>query len=1107
MVEGVESSRMYKNNLKIRKNSENRRRRIGNSPNKARRTMIIVGVVCLLASFITGIVIFSSNGQLNRTFNLGGRGLKSITELVAWDISASSALYSEKNFTTGSISPHGLFFKIDGTQAYVVDSNDHTIRIFNLSTAWELGVSASFSHAWDYTARALTSTGMSISRDGTKMYLISDQAVSNVIEYDLTIPWEITSASYVANFSIQSEEITPRGFSLSPDGTKYYVVGAAGTDINEYNMTVAYDITSSVYSTTYDLDSKSASPEGIMFSEDGTKMIICGAIRNLFEYNLSKPWLVGTGVWSQTRSVVAEVGGVGDCYFKPDSTRFYVTDVSAPDAVFQYNISDVLITTLNSPENNAGFPVPIVDLNCSATDSVQINNLTLYLDGVKNKTIIGTGAYEELNITVTVSGGSHDWTCLATNTNDEIAWVANRTFIIDSVNPDINITYPINNTNWTNVNLDVNFTRSDDITLRNCWYSNDTYLVNSTPDVNCGNVTSVVWSEGNHNVTVWANDSAGNINSSRISFMIDSVNPDINITFPINNTQYISTRIDINYTVSDANLESCWYSNDTYLVNITLPSCGNLTDIVWSEGQHNVTVWANDSFGHINRTSINFSTQNFLEHSQTFNTNVDERSSQTFSINVTYDSATYTNIQALLYYNGSTYAGTKIGSGNNVVFSRIITVPEVSTKTNFTFYWGIDLITTPIFKVNSTFSNQTVNHFTVDDCSSDSIGLYNFTIVDERTQKKLVGGTANTSAVANIQIYSSDRSILVTNYSQNFTKTNPFRVCLNSSLGSGEEYSADLQIRYTATGYVEEYYHIQASSITSSSLAQNITLFNLDNVTSTTFVITYKDSSFLPLSNAIIQVQRKYVGEGLFKTVEIPKTDSNGKTIAHLEEEDVIYTFIVVKNGIIQATFTDFLVKCSDPILGKCEININDFKSSIETETFINKDDFAFTLTFNKTTRTVKSVYSVPSGTSAVVTLNTTLADGLGTTVVCSDRLVSASGTLSCVVPTSFGNTTVITSMVKDGKLVGYGMLTIQESPASLYGNNLMFLGLFLMVMMIGVGLGSSPMISGIFLIVGAVVAIPLNLVTNTGFVGAGATILWLIIAVVVILMKGARRE
>ena len=675
---------------------------------------------------------------------------------------------------------------------------------------------------------------------------------------------------------------------------------------------------------------------------------------------------------------------------------------------------------------------------------------------------------------------------------------------------DIIILSPANSTYNSEINHTLNATTTIG-EMDSCWFTIDRGVSNATminDSFTIWNYTEPsIFAEGGYLAEYFCNDSSDNILNVNVSFTVDTTNPDVNITFPINKSAQIDEELDILYTRSDPHLQDCWYSNDTYLVNTTLASCGNITTITWSDGNHNVTIWANDSVGNVNHSRVTFNMSSLVENSQTYSSSVIEKSSQTFSINVTYDKSFYLNAHVKLKYNNTDYTGLKHDSGGDVIFNTTITVPEVTTKTNITFYWEFTLTDSAEFKSNSTFKNQTVNIMGLDDCSTNNVGLYNFTIFDEGEKTFLVGSTQKTYGRVHLELYTLDRSTLVTNYSQNFTEINPFSLCINDSLGGGELYSLDAQIQYGAENYSTEFYHMQHAIVNSDELTKNISLYALGNASSTVFSIIYKDENFLPLANALIQIQRKYVDDGIFRTVEIPKTDSNGQTIAHLEEEDVVYTFIVVKNGEIEATFNDFLVKCEDPVLGTCEIDINAFKSHLEPENFINLDNFLFTLTYDDTTRTIQSIYTIPTGEPATVSLNTTLADGLGTTVVCSDSLTSASGTLSCVVPIAFGNATIINTIYKDGDEVARGMVGLQESPEDLYGRNLMFLGFFLMITLIGVGLGSSPMVSGIFLIIGAILSIAFNLVSNTGLIGYGATILWLIIAVIIILMKGARRE
>ena len=829
------------------------------------------------------------------------------------------------------------------------------------------------------TAPQVTPNTVFFKSDGTKMY-IGGNSPQGVMEFNLSLAWNVSTAVFSSSIGGLAGMADTQDMWFKPDGTKFWTVDNANKIVDSYSMSSAWLVnTSTADGVTFTM-SGLLDGIGLAFNNDGTKMYGGDTSSQMIEYNLSSAWDVSSAV--QSTSITLTPYDINGIYFKSDGLRMYKG--SAGSQIITEYFLDIpwLINTSHF----------VADL--------------------------GTLGYTARAPRFDTSGERLYW---VDATNDKILqFQGNDTF------PTVTLNSPVNNTQSVNGTW-----------VFNCSAKNDNIIQN-------------------------------------ISLYIDGV---------------------FNYTVTDG------VTNDTNLTKTLNLGVGNPRIYTWN-------CLAYDNSGYYDWGITRTLTLNYtLENSQTYNTPVIEKSSQTFAINITYDTNIFTNVQAILKYNNTDYSGIKYIVGSEVIFNKTILVPSVATKTNFTFYWELIFTSGTDTKLNSTFKNQTVNSITIDDCSSNAVELYNFTIVDEKTQKKLTGSTINTSAEIDIDMYTADRGSLITEYYQNFTKTNPFKICLNSSLAGGEEYNLDVQVKYTAQGYVDEYYYIQSERITSSSLAQNITLYDLDNITSTTFAITYKDENFIPLSNAIIQIQRKYVSEGVFKTVEIPKTDSNGQTIAHLEEENVIYTFIVVKDGVLKATFTNFLVKCEDPVLGTCEININAFKSHLEPETFTNTEDFLFTLTYNRTTRTVQSIYTIPSGSVAIVSLNTTLADGLGTTVVCSHSLTSASGTLSCVVPTSFGNSTIINTIYKDGEEVARGMVGIQESPSDLYGANLMFLGFFLMLTLVGVGLGSSPMISGIFLIIGAVLSIAFNLVVNTGFFGATATILWLIIAVVIILMKGAKRE
>ena len=261
--------------------------------------------------------------------------------------------------------------------------------------------------------------------------------------------------------------------------------------------------------------------------------------------------------------------------------------------------------TINTPTNTT-FTTNSIDFNVTALDSIRINSCWVSIDaGVTNLTLLNTTNNDDYNATnTTVPDGGYQAQFWCNDSINNINNTETQDFLVNTIPPDIEIKFPTNNTNTTDTVLNVNYTRSD-TNLDSCWFSNDSYSTNTTL-ASCVNITTVTWIEGQHNVTVWANDSANNVNRSDVRFTIDTINPNINITFPTNNTNTTDTALDVNYTTFDTNLDSCWYTNDTLAVNTTLASCINLTTITWAEGQHNVTVYANDSAGNENSSSVTF---------------------------------------------------------------------------------------------------------------------------------------------------------------------------------------------------------------------------------------------------------------------------------------------------------------------------------------------------------------------------------------------------------------------------------------------------------------------------------------------------------------------
>ncbi len=221
----------------------------------------------------------------------------------------------------------------------------------------------------------------------------------------------------------------------------------------------------------------------------------------------------------------------------------------------------------------------------------------------------------------------------------------------------------------------------------------------------------------------------------------------------------------------------------------------------------------------------------------------------------------------------------------------------------------------------------------------------------------------------------------------------------------------------------------------------------------------------------------------------------------------MLYNFVVNITGTIIGTFNNVVANCQNPSITECEINVNSLGSSIQPETYSNDGVFSGSLTFNSDTRTASITYTVLSGESKVNSLNVSIFDTRGNRTACEDIAFNSGGTLSCVVPQSFGNSTVLIKVFSGGDLNRQAISPIAQKPSEIYNLSLVFIALIIMLTFIGMGVTEDPMKLGGILVFGVITLTVLNVFTTTSWIGGGATILWLIVAIIIVLIKGSNRQ
>jgi hypothetical protein len=266
-----------------------------------------------------------------------------------WDISSASFLQLF-SIAAQDTNAQGIFFKPDGTKMYVVGKTGDNVYEYNLSTAWDIS-SASFLQSFSVASQDTSPTAIFFKPDGAKMYVVGDIG-NDVNEYNLSTPWDISSASFLQLFSVASEDPAPSAIFFKPDGTKMYVVGQTGGEVNEYNLSTAWDISSASFLQLFSIAAQETIATGLFFKPDGSKMYVLGfAGDDVNEYNLSTPWNISTASFLQLFSVASEDTGPTGLFFKPDGSKMYVVG-DAGDDVNEYSIGTDFTLTLPTAVQN-----------------------------------------------------------------------------------------------------------------------------------------------------------------------------------------------------------------------------------------------------------------------------------------------------------------------------------------------------------------------------------------------------------------------------------------------------------------------------------------------------------------------------------------------------------------------------------------------------------------------------------------------------------------------------------------------------------------------------------------------------------------------------------
>lgn len=531
---------------------------------------------------------------------------------------------------------------------------------------------------------------------------------------------------------------------------------------------------------------------------------------------------------------------------------------------------------------------------------------------------------------------------------------------------------------------------------------NDTGLYYSNNTVISGNTSRNSWNfsslpEGVYywGCEVWTVDDLGDDSGNR-TFWIDDSPPTINLQsnneFNIknhstrnhfDNTLYLNISFEddlINITGFTVNITrgGTSYHSEVNTTNALNHSLEQEIDVTtWPVGLYDVLLIAN--------TGVWSTTEQYTTRRGNYSINKpDAWSGQnvTFTLNLTKNSDELW--QTDFIYNGVTSSVTHTTEySDHYLFSKVMTAGSTGTG-NFT--WNI----TGLIGVSPTWDlvslsvsgNHTIYDYSIDNCSTNTFKTLMAKIFNENSPT--VGMNATLEAIIDYWI---NDPLTGKNFSTIFAYNDTVYFCVLNHA----PIFADIYLKFNTTnGSTHRYYNINTTL--TNTTQQNVSLYNFNVMTGLSSLrLTVREKATYNYFSGIIGIlQRFYVSENVWRTVQMDQSGDYGLQVFDIYEDDTDYRLIFqdLNNSVLKQT-NSMKFDCDSSL---CELTV----LLDPSEATSRAHGLSVSYTYNNNTGNITATWSNIYTEESTVTMLVRREVSSGTIYICNTTQTGTSGTIIC---------------------------------------------------------------------------------------------------------------
>jgi DNA-binding beta-propeller fold protein YncE len=256
-------------------------------------------------------------------------------------------LTSIKSFT----GERGIYVDPTDTHVYVVEDGNDTLYQFTMSSPGDV---TTISATYKTMSIPPNSADIAFKTDGTKLY-VAQYGEQIITEYDLSTAWDISTSTYVDEKDLTTYSVAIGGFDFSDDGYYLYVHEyTSGYPIQRYTLSTAWDISTVSLVSMQEVSTLASMIWGMQMVRDGnSNRLVASDPDYMRQISLNQDGSIPPGVNQQAfddrnKHFGAYNAILAGGFWHPDGTYFYTFEYVSPYPIQQYTVGTAWDpTTLN----------------------------------------------------------------------------------------------------------------------------------------------------------------------------------------------------------------------------------------------------------------------------------------------------------------------------------------------------------------------------------------------------------------------------------------------------------------------------------------------------------------------------------------------------------------------------------------------------------------------------------------------------------------------------------------------------------------------------------------------------------------------------------------